>query len=955
MAKNIDKNNVGDLTDSEITRMSAKELNEVLAVLKEIRKTGTKYSNDQLRVYNTTRETLDTLKKTNKELDETDKKLNKFGERMEKINDGIDTFTKTLRSVNSIVEDGFLNPLDKLGKFWGQADQAANDFGKHIGLSSKAVAQLRDQTIKFANDVHIGIKYNASISEMIQLQESYAKSVGRNVQLTNNQKEALLATQKVMGDNTVEFVKKLENLGIGMEKSGDLVTKMFKEASKNGISFQKYSESVTQNLTKVQSYGFRKGVEGLTDMAKKAAEVNLNISEAFKVADKIQTGGVQEAIKMGANLQVLGGPFAGMGNPMSLLYEGLNDVESLQDRMINMFGGFGRIENGQVKFSGADRLRMQAGAQAMGISSDEMFQMASRQAVRSEIESQMGGRFNGDEELKELVLNTATLDKNNNAIVNINGQPKALKDVTAADKEYLKDMQKTQADDIKDIAQILRGYNDVQTGFTKEIENKKASAFSEIGKATKGLYGWAGKNNTLLTIIKDSVLALTLAQAMGAISGGFGNLFGVSRGGVAGGGGIAGAGGGVSAGVGTGAAGGINASSGVATTFSRGGQQWMNVDGTFVNTATESSVGSRGALRTQRALTRNGISMDAKGNLLNSKGNIISKANADGFADAGKALRKVRGARMAGGAAMGGLFTLAGYAIDGTFKGSRADVNRGVYGTVGATAGGALGGLLGPIGTIIGTEIGKWAGEKLGGAITKAQDKNRAKAREDAIKEYGEGSARADAVKNLKGDYTAGEIDKIKEALKDKKIDESVLSFRIFKKMAKSGDTEILEAFGSESAKRRLEEKIADRKEKMQKGEFSMETGQFQITNAEVSYGSAGTGLPKMAEGGIVIGPSHAEGGVPVELEGGETVVPKSGKLEGFAGSPTDNIRIEPINLNISGTINLNANGQQYDMTELINSPAFRTQIAQLIERSLSDNTNGGNFKETRKNKYHNI
>lgn len=953
MAKNIDKNNVGNLTDSEISRMSAKELNEVLAVLKEIRKTEKKYSEDQQRVYTTTRETLDALKKTNKELDETDKKLNKVGETTKKINKGINSFTDTLESVNGIVENGFLKPLKELGKYWGQADQAANDFGKHIGLSSKGVAQLRDQTIKFANDVHIGIKYNASISEMIQLQESYAKSVGRNVQLTNNQKEALLATQKVMGENTVEFVKKLENLGIGMEKSGDLVTKMFKEASKNGISFQKYSESVTQNLTKVQSYGFRKGVEGLTDMAKKAAEVNLNISEAFKVADKIQTGGVQEAIKMGANLQVLGGPFAGMGNPMSLLYEGLNDVESLQDRMINMFGGFGRIENGQVKFSGADRLRMQAGAQAMGISSDEMFQMASRQAVRSEIESQMGGRFNGDEELKELVLNTATLDKNNNAIVNINGQPKALKDVTAADKEYLKDMQKTQADDIKDIAQILRGYNDVQTGFTKEIENKKASAFSEIGKATKGLYGWAGKNNTLLTIIKDSVLALTLAQAMGAISGGFGNLFGASRGGVAGGGGIAGAGG-----------------TAVPAAASPAAARAARVDAAKVlkqegYTARKVN-GETKWFRPDRNMAKGGA--DASSVLESEKaaGKIATSEASGAKAAAGGAGKMGKFAKFAssgagkavGGAALGGAIAGIGYLADGSFtSGNRAEVNKAILGTAGATIGGLAAAIpvVGPILSIALSEGLKIGGEALSKAITAGQDRRRSRAREAAIKEYGEGSARADAIKNLKGDYTAGEIEKIKEALKDKKIDESELSARIFKKMAKSGDTELLEAFGSESAKKRLEEKIADRQEKMQKGEFSMETGQFQIANAEVSYGSTGTGLPKMAEGGIVIGPSHAEGGVPVELEGGETVVPKSGKLEGFAGSPTDNIRIEPINLNISGTINLNANGQQYDMTELINSPAFRTQIAQLIERSLSDNTNGGNFKETRKNKYHNI
>ena len=491
------------LSNNEIQNLSAGDLEQIVARLEEINQLTGSLNTEQARVYGVARRELDRI---NRELERSEGTLGR-------IRSGINGITNAIGGINNVVQGGFIKPLNDLAGPWGRVDQAANNFGKHMGANAQSVARLRDESLKFANDVHIGSKYNKSVAEMIQLQETYAKSVGRNLQLTNQQRETLLATSAIMGDKALEFSKKLENLGIGLERSGDIAAKMFNEAQKSGVSFEKTSQYVTENLTKVQNYGFKNGVEGLTAMAKKAAEVNMNIAEAFKVADKIQSGGVQEAIKMGAGLQVLGGNFASFGDPMAMLYQGLNDVEALQDRIVNMFSGYGNIQNGEFKISGANRLLVNQAAQTMGVSQDEMYNMISRQAVRSRVERQMGGRFDNDKELKDLLLNTATLNKNNEAVVNIRGEEKRLSEVTAKDRMYLQDMQKSQSEDIKDIAQILRGYTDVQEGFTKEVENKKASSFSEIGKWTKGIYGWAGKNNHLLEIIKDGVLAMTVAQA----------------------------------------------------------------------------------------------------------------------------------------------------------------------------------------------------------------------------------------------------------------------------------------------------------------------------------------------------------------------------------------------------------------------------------------------------------
>lgn len=1029
----INKDNVKDIQEHEIKNLTVEQLEAALDAYEKIEKINGQLYGDDLKRYNL-------LLKYNRELKKTNEELTKADSLSDKIEKKTRSFENILNGINTLVTAP-MGMMKALGGEWGKADQAANDFGKHVGLNTKGVAQLRDETVKFANSAHIGINYNTSIAEMITLQERYTKSVGRNLQLADNQREVLLATSKIMGENTVEFTRKLENMGVGLERSGDIAAKMFNEASKSGISFEKYSKSVTDNLTKVQTYGFRNGVEGLTSMAKKAAEVNLNIAEAFKVADKIQSGGIESAIKMGAGLQVLGGSFAQFGDPMAMLYEGLNDAEGLQDRLVNMFSGNARIENGQAKFSTADRLRMRAAAEAMGVSGDEMFQMASRRAIMGQIEKQMSGNaaIAQDAELAEFIKNTATLNKNGEAVVNINGEEKKVSEIEAKDKEYLKNLQKTESEDIKDIAQILRGYTDAQKGFTTEVENRKASAFSEVGKWTKGLYGWAGKNNAILNIIMKAVLAMQLAQMVGGVAGGFSRIGNGVRGFRGGGAaaGFAAAGGGsaaVKAGTGT-------VKPDFTTSVSRNGtllatnyegsgisQRTLEklsrkygseviADSTAVQVGAEAKDITSEALRAEKRLARWGKT-DAQ--LLKANEKLAARGINTATKFGSKAVKttaflgSTAGKAITGGALLGGGFAALEYAMNGNWKGSRADKNKAWGGTIGATIGG-IASLLGPIAGIAGTMIGQQIGERIGGAITKRQNKNRAEARSKAIKELGgKQSKLGKDFEALRGDYSRGELEKIKNAIKDGNINEKELNKKLLRKMAESGDKDLIEKYGDEKAKAKINKQIDKINGRIDKGEFSVETGEFTLNNASLTQGIEPVA---MASGGKLYGDTDINGpGMPIlgsniRVGGGEFVVNadatarnegalnyiNSGGIIKMSGGgsipenikvpidvssikpannnekmapmhvkesnggdavsnsidPTRKLDVSPIKLDVSGTIKLDANGQQVDLNAIVNSPAFLTQLAQLIERRITDSNDGGNFKELAKNKQH--
>ena len=153
------------------------ELDKVINALVEIRSHEGRLNRDQQKIYNS-------AVKYRKELEKTTEEIEKGGNAMQRWARGANDLSRDIQGLGSALQAPF-DAMNKLGGAWGKADQAANDFGKTIGGNTKAVAQLRDESIKFANDVHIGEKYNTSIKEMIELQQKYVSTVGRNLQISD--------------------------------------------------------------------------------------------------------------------------------------------------------------------------------------------------------------------------------------------------------------------------------------------------------------------------------------------------------------------------------------------------------------------------------------------------------------------------------------------------------------------------------------------------------------------------------------------------------------------------------------------------------------------------------------------------------------------------------------------------------------------------------------------------
>lgn len=475
---------------------------------KELLKEQTRYENQKInhqkKYAEELKKILDYQKAVTKELEYQNKKHEEgvtLNERIEHQLEGHLTGYKQIRKGLDETKKGFVgifNVAKDIISTWGKVNQSTADYVRTIGGSAESMRKLTTETIRFVKEQSIGMKYNTSMEELVKLQESYNKSIGRSIALTNSQKETMAAMRKVAGDETtIKFAASLENFGLNPDEVGGVVGKMFETASRSGVAWSKYSDNFLNNIKTAQNYTFRNGLEGLQSMAKKAAEIKLDMKQAEAFANKVST--LEGAVKAGANLSVLGGSFAQFGNPLSMMYEGLNDMEGLQDRLINMFGNLGKwnSKTNMIDVSVFDKQRIRAAAEATGMDYSAIMDMIQAKGRSNQVQRQLQ-RFNFSGEEADFIKNQAQLDKNGNAFMTVQGKRKYLSDLSSSDIQLLMDTAGNDTDNIRTIAQTITGWNDAIEGLKKQKDAVKAGMGDYFGNWLKDTIVGIGSNTELM-------------------------------------------------------------------------------------------------------------------------------------------------------------------------------------------------------------------------------------------------------------------------------------------------------------------------------------------------------------------------------------------------------------------------------------------------------------------------
>ena len=363
---------------------------------------------------------------------------------------------------------GLYGEIEGSGLF--EMDKAIKQSGLQMGLLGSQ-SKLYQATIKEAslttNELGMGVK------ELAEMQAGYSEELGRAVQLSEKGLEAMteMAAATVLGaEGAAKLSAEMDLQGYSAERTRDYIQQTMDDSTKLGLNASKVIKNIQSGMKMLNKYNFKDGAAGLAKMAKTVAKLGIDMEDISGFADKLMD--IEGAVDMSAQLQVMGGEWAKMADPFTLMYKARNDIQGLTE-------DFGKAAESVVSFnnktkefevSALEMSKVRNIADKTGMSLEKIVEMGKKARKATDIKKQMSFNVN-DPALQDFLVNQAEWNDKGEASIMINGSPKLLKELTSSDESLLKS-QKQETETLKERA---RNAQDFDTKLTNLINMMKTT------------------------------------------------------------------------------------------------------------------------------------------------------------------------------------------------------------------------------------------------------------------------------------------------------------------------------------------------------------------------------------------------------------------------------------------------------------------------------------------------
>lgn len=207
------------------------------------------------------------------------------------------------------------------------------------------------------------------------------------------------------------FIKNFSDIGVGAEASFKQIEKSFKGSMELGLLGRDVVTKINNNLDKINQYGFKNGVDGLTRMVQKSVEFKVNMDSVFGLAKDLFDP--DKAIDLAANLQSIGGAIGDFNDPLKMMYNATNNVEGIQDALIGAASSLSTYnqEQGRFEITGVNLRRAKAMADQFGMSMEDLTKISIKSSERQSAATALMSRGLAlDDKEKEFLTNISRME-----------------------------------------------------------------------------------------------------------------------------------------------------------------------------------------------------------------------------------------------------------------------------------------------------------------------------------------------------------------------------------------------------------------------------------------------------------------------------------------------------------------------------------------------------------------
>ena len=358
--------------------------------------------------------------------------LKEYNKQLISIKTGIKAAGKSLASWGM---DSLVGQATKLLSIYDNIDASARKAAITQGMSVTRMETMRN----IAHDTEksmASLGFDAGFAG--EMMSSFADETGRQVMMSQQSLETLTKISKRTGISHQEMAGlagQMEAFGMGAEGSANTIKGIEDMSNKMGVNTQKVIKKVQQNLKLVNKLNFKGGVKGMARMAASAEKYKISMESVAGFADKVFRP--EGAIEAAANLQVLGGGLAKLGDPFKLMSQARNDPEAFAESLIQSAGGIAQLnkETGEFVVNGMQLDRLKEVSSITGESLDELVGRSKQLAKVNMFEDAL--KFDPKSEDGQFLSSIMDMDAKGGFVIDAKGDKKHLKDLSASQQQSL--------------------------------------------------------------------------------------------------------------------------------------------------------------------------------------------------------------------------------------------------------------------------------------------------------------------------------------------------------------------------------------------------------------------------------------------------------------------------------------------------------------------------------------
>jgi len=315
-----------------------------------------------------------------------------------------------LQQEANVTYRGFLNFLTSTAAQYNYAQQIAKEYlsvSRDIGAGAGASERL---TQNYKDSLEQVMQMGGSLEDITNIMNTMSEESGR-VRILDSEDviniESISKGLNLSASDTAKMAEKFDLMGVSTDSMGKHLATVYKESQAIGLNANKVVKTLSNNMDSLQSYSFKNGVKGMTEMAKQVVKMRLDMSTMLQLSDKFYEP--EAAIEAAANLQMLGGDIAeAFGDPFETMYMARNKPEELAKRVGEMTENMMQFnaETGEYEMPAEVRMQLKAAGDQLGINTEKMVEMARMTSKIKDIKMKFTSI--GDEDTRE---NLASLAK----------------------------------------------------------------------------------------------------------------------------------------------------------------------------------------------------------------------------------------------------------------------------------------------------------------------------------------------------------------------------------------------------------------------------------------------------------------------------------------------------------------------------------------------------------------